>query len=461
MVFFAVPDAAPQPVYQTDSVVAVAPSSSTPAAVKKMTYGVCKLFYAYDEDRQGPPDMSVNTLSAADFMTDFLSKDLQKVLRAAPAAGGPEWDWYDQWLPTLTTTLLRAPQHGKFVNVQNDPNNEYLADRGYIGKDRIDMLVEGKDDLGRPISLTVRYYINVLSDKEKAKLRDEKTADKTYRKYCGTSKIYWRISNSEAASRLVIGEAGNLRDLTGLYSQAAANLKFAELPNGALGQTTGTTITLDDNAAGWGWFIDATPGTNEEFLPTADPNVWKAKPGSEAEGKMDLLSVLLHEYGHTLGLEHSADAHNTMAATLQPGERRTLSADDQLALMQLTGYFPTSSSPGDPFSPFLGTPLLFGLGRLRGTVTDLFTTSDNAGEANTRARLPHYEVVANPTLTNPEFAGSTGWSTTGTVSLGNGAAVLTESAAAHMESKGPGSNCFSNRTEGGSQDSRLAAGETR
>ena len=29
------------------------------------------------------------------------------------------------------------------------------------------------------------------------------------------------------------------------------------------------------------------------------------------------------------------------------------------------------------------------------------------------------------------------------------------------ESKGPGSNCFSNRTEGGSQDSRLAAGETR
>jgi hypothetical protein len=214
------------------------------------------------------------------------------------------------------------------------------------------------------------------------------------------------------------------------YGLDGISVSFVELPTGALGQTTGTTITLDDNAAGHGWFIDLTPTSNEEFLPTADPTVWKARPGSEAAGRMDMLSVLLHEYGHALGLDHSADSHDYMAATLQPGERRMLSADDQLALMQLTGYFPTPDSPMDPFSPFLGTPLLFGLGRLRGTVTDLFTTSDNAGEANTRARLPQYEVVANPTLTNPEFAGSTGWSTTGTVSLGNGAAVLTESATA-------------------------------
>lgn len=103
---------------------------------------------------------------------------------------------------------------------------------------------------------------------------------------------------------------------------------------------------------------------NEEFLPTSNPNEWVARPGSAAEGKMDMLTVLLHEYGHALGLDHTADAHDFMAATLLPGVRRPLSTEDQLMLMRLTGYAPVPGSPSDPFSPFLGAPLVFGLGRL-------------------------------------------------------------------------------------------------
>jgi hypothetical protein len=41
---------------------------------------------------------------------------------------------------------------------------------------------------------------------------------------------------------------------------------------------------------------------------------------------MDLLSVLLHEYGHTLGLGHSEDPRDFMAANLLPGQRRLPSA---------------------------------------------------------------------------------------------------------------------------------------
>jgi len=62
----------------------------------------------------------------------------------------------------------------------------------------------------------------------------------------------------------------------------------SHLSNGALAQTIGATITLDDNAAGNGWFIDYTPWLNEEWLPTSNPYEWKAKEGSEAAGKMDL-----------------------------------------------------------------------------------------------------------------------------------------------------------------------------
>ena len=34
---------------------------------------------------------------------------------------------------------------------------------------------------------------------------------------------------------------------------------------------------------------------------------------------MDMLSVLLHEYGHALGMEHSAQLSDFMNASLQPG----------------------------------------------------------------------------------------------------------------------------------------------
>ena len=100
---------------------------------------------------------------------------------------------------------------------------------------------------------------------------------------------------------------------TGILSSLSVDpslvtLNIADLPGGAVGQTVGTTITLDDNAAGNGWFIDTTPWDNSEFLPTSNPNEWVAKAGSAAAGKMDMLSVLLHEYGHALCIDHSVDS---------------------------------------------------------------------------------------------------------------------------------------------------------
>lgn len=92
------------------------------------------------------------------------------------------------------------------------------------------------------------------------------------------------------------------------YQLNSITVTFADLPGSSVGQTTGTgpsaSITLDKDAAGHGWYIDPTPLDNtDDYLPTSNPNIWQAKPGSEAQGKMDMLSVLLHEYGHALGAE--------------------------------------------------------------------------------------------------------------------------------------------------------------
>jgi hypothetical protein len=166
------------------------------------------------------------------------------------------------------------------------------------------------------------YFVKVLGNIEKPDPLD------LYRKYCPEGET-WRISLFLDK----VPSVGIHLNRTGLnLEQSNMTVNFGNLSGPSLGQITGTIITLDDNAAGHGWFIDYTPYLNEEFLPTANPNEWVARPGSEAEGKMDLLSVLWHEYGHALGLEHSKDAHDFMGATLAPGARRTLTAEETTAL---------------------------------------------------------------------------------------------------------------------------------
>jgi hypothetical protein len=224
------------------------------------------------------------------------------------------------------------------------------------------------------------------------------------------------------------------------------NLEIADLSGGAVGQTTANTITLDTDAAGYGWFVDSTPYDNSEFLPTSNPDEWIAKPGSEAAGKRDMLSVLMHEYGHVLGLDHSQAVHDLMSESLQPGVRHTFSADDTRALLNALG----DTSPADPNAPLpptlpLGMPLLFGLGRMRlrgagsdpqGIVLPPLSTDTKTTYVATPAPVyrmqPLNETVLHTGLYNGDFAlaepasAQFGWQTRGGVSLAGGELNLTE-----------------------------------
>jgi hypothetical protein len=94
------------------------------------------------------------------------------------------------------------------------------------------------------------------------------------------------------------------------------DVRIADLGGLTLGQAADGVIWLDDNAAGWDWFVDATPWEDSEFTT----------PGDQGEvGHMDLLTVLEHEIGHLLGREH--EAAGVMQETLTAGSRRTVSGD--------------------------------------------------------------------------------------------------------------------------------------
>ena len=107
----------------------------------------------------------------------------------------------------------------------------------------------------------------------------------------------------------------------------APSFLIADLADGILGQTDGSTITLDLDAAGHGWFVDATPRDAVEFSLYLGTDHLGAVPGSAAAGAMDLLTVLLHEIGHWAGYDHDAGIA-LMAPVLGTGQRVVLDLGD-------------------------------------------------------------------------------------------------------------------------------------
>jgi Matrixin len=195
---------------------------------------------------------------------------------------------------------------------------EYTPTENYIGKDRAVFEVEANNKKYR---VTVNFWVMDT-------VFDDGRGD--------TNCKQQKFGLNGDAPQNVSGWQRNA-DLSAFLAVASGvTYSFTDLPATALGQTVGegatAVITLDTNAAGHGWYIDPTPLDNaDEYLPTSQAGVWQAKSGSAAASKMDMLSVLLHEYGHALGLEHSAEAGDFMNASLQPGMRKLPTAE-QLAL---------------------------------------------------------------------------------------------------------------------------------
>ncbi|MCU0915393.1 MAG: tandem-95 repeat protein [Planctomycetes bacterium] len=160
----------------------------------------------------------------------------------------------------------------------------------------------------------------------------------------------------------------------------AIQAEVVDLPGGQLGAFDGVSLKIDQDAAGYGWFIDPTPLEDAEFAP--------GSPGdTPARSHVDLLTVLIHELGHVLGLRDvSATARpvGVMSAALVIGQRRlptaaadcqpvnagdvvlTLDAGLATELNQTVSLINGGFSIADPANPAFGWQILGNVGIVAG-----------------------------------------------------------------------------------------------
>jgi hypothetical protein len=136
--------------------------------------------------------------------------------------------------------IVTPPKHGSFASEGNGIYR-YTPQHGLIGKDRVQFIVEGED--GRRAFVTLPILLQSIAD---AYSSNEFGNDPiAVWSQSNESDIY--TASWDAWLRAAIGDV---------------SLSFADLTGGAVGQTTGegpnAAITLDDNAAGNGWFIKRT-----------------------------------------------------------------------------------------------------------------------------------------------------------------------------------------------------------
>ena len=125
---------------------------------------------------------------------------------------------------------------------------------------------------------------------------------------------------TQASLGLMIAEARARWETFGLTAAQSATLRalnygVADLPDQQLASTdaNGTSIVVDQNADGRGWFIDPTPWEDSEYVLGQTP------PG------VDLLTVVMHEMGHALGytdVDTSQYPEALMALQLMPEQAR-------------------------------------------------------------------------------------------------------------------------------------------
>ncbi len=139
--------------------------------------------------------------------------------------------------------VTTPPAHGTIVQVNESAKKagvySYKGDGSYIGKDTFVISVDTFSKKGKKVTFNLKYNVSVVES----------------------------ITNEQYPSTCVGMKFSSLSNSPVTFAWNSPNpVSFANLGASSIGETLGNgltaQITLDTNAAGHGWFIDATPEGN-------------------------------------------------------------------------------------------------------------------------------------------------------------------------------------------------------
>ncbi|QDU23876.1 pre-peptidase C-terminal domain-containing protein [Urbifossiella limnaea] len=132
---------------------------------------------------------------------------------------------------------------------------------------------------------------------------------------------------------------------------------------GRLGEHVPGSVHIDDDAGGAGWFVDPTPADDAEFGSSVAFGLG-ATDGAAARG-VDLLTVVMHELSHELGLadlDPTANPADLMAEALDVGVRRLpagLASAERPAPVDVPPARPTTTEKPSAGTVLRPTPALW------------------------------------------------------------------------------------------------------
>ena len=172
---------------------------------------------------------------------------------------------------------------------------------------------------GQPVAVVERLAV-IAAEASSALLNGERAMD-------ATSSTALTVTRAQVEALVLV--AAQRWQAAGITAEQMAllmsiNYEVRDIDGIGIGMANGLGIIIDEDAAGGGWFVDETPYEDEEFGITFSSSSLRATDAGAAAG-YDLLTVIMHEMGHVLGLEDTYEAEHQqdlLHGGFMEGERR-------------------------------------------------------------------------------------------------------------------------------------------